>query len=273
MPKNTEAWFIEGTVAEVNMQFSGRQQTTVKLYSGEHELVFPGIVNIEVSNHLRAIYGRAPEGNYYALDVIFTENERPFTDSQREEQARRAGISPVYETSRDFSCRSVLSKITEVESELVRYLTHHPELMRDMHPDAFEKLVAEILASHGCDVEWTGRNRKTAGDVLAFKADNGSGLMNNFIVECKRYSADRPVGIEVARALYGAKCDERFANALLVTTSSFQEGVEKFSLRQWDFQLRDFEGLVEWLNRYRPKADGRLYMSDRRLVLGDGPNE
>jgi HJR/Mrr/RecB family endonuclease len=204
---------------------------------------------------------------YIVIDLIVGSNKRRITDEQRVEQERRLGISLLYQRKQvDFSSQSVISKITEIESQLVEYLAKHPELMREMNYDAFEKLVAELLASHGFDVEWTGRNNATAGDVIAFKTDSETDLTSSFIVECKRYAPDRPVGIEVARAIYGAKCDERFSNALLVTTSSFQRGVEQFSVRRWDFQLKDFKGLVEWLNRYRPKPDGRLHMDDSKRI-------
>jgi restriction system protein len=150
---------------------------------------------------------------------------------------------------------------------LVLYLQKHPEKMREMHPEAFEKLIAELMANFGFDVEWTARTRGTGADVIAFKVEAQSGLRSNYIVECKRYAERHKVGIEVARALYGAKVDERFANALLVTTSSFEEGVVKFAAERWDFELKDFVGLVEWLNAYRPARDGKLHMDGRRLRL------
>ncbi|MBD3675285.1 MAG: restriction endonuclease [Planctomycetaceae bacterium] len=38
-----------------------------------------------------------------------------------------------------------------------------------MHPDTFEKLIAEIFASNGYLCEWTGRCKHTAADVLAIR--------------------------------------------------------------------------------------------------------
>jgi len=158
----------------------------------------------------------------------------------------------------------VLASLSEIEVELVTYLAKHPELMHEIDPQAFEKLVAELMAAHGFCVEWTGRDKSTAADVIAFRR-NALGLQENYIVECKRYSRDRAVSIEVARALYGAKVDEGFANALLVTTSRFQRGVEEFALKRWDLHLVAFRKLLEWLNRYSPREDGKLYMDENRL--------
>ncbi len=42
--------------------------------------------------------------------------------------------------------------------------------------------------------------------------------------------------------------------------------------KRYDLELRDFEGIVDWLNTYRPHPDGKLYIQDRRLILpGDQP--
>ena len=187
--------------------------------------------------------------------------------AQRLDETRSQRAPLLYEGPAN--CESVLAKIAEIESDLICYLAKHPHLMREMHSDAFEKLVAELLASLGYDVEWTGRNKATAGDVIAFRVEETSGLASNFLIECKRYAEHNRVGMEIARALYGAKTDERFSTALLVTTSTVQSGVEKFASRNWDFQYKDFAGLVEWLNQYRPREDGKLYMKDRKLILPD----
>ncbi len=136
-----------------------------------------------------------------------------------------------------------------------------------MHSDAFEKLVAELMANFGFDVEWTGRDRNTAADVIAFKKDQSSGLKQNYIIEYKRLKETNKVGVEVACSLYGAKVFEGFSNALLVTTSFFEAGVPKFAAKGWDFELRDFFGLVEWLNAYRPSRDGKLHMDGKRLKI------
>lgn len=273
MAELREAVLIEGQVRAVSVEFQNSVPTVrLELFQVPHPILVPDFRRFRPGDRIRAVCLGNSADEYVCVDYIWNDCERPITDAQRSEQARRLGIALVYEVPSGASCEPVISKVTEVELQLIKYLARHPERMREMHPDTFEKLVAEILASHGFDVEWTGRNSKTAADVIAFKADIESGLPNNFIVECKRHSAHRPVGLEIARALYGAKCEEGFANALLVTTSTFQDGVQKFALRRWDFHLRDFTGLVEWLNRYRPRPDGRLYMQDRKLVLRETPS-
>lgn len=272
MSQQVEGILLEGTADSITWQFQGSDpHAVVKLFDRSEKIVTALFPPINPGDRIRAVCLAKPnpDGHYQAVDLIHNENRRPISDEQRSDQARRMGLRPIYESPRSIATQPVIGRITEIQVELIAYLQRHPELLQEMHSEAFEKLVAELMASHGFDVEWTGRNRKTAGDVHAFKTDVGLGLFNNYLVECKRYGLDKPVGIEIARALYGAKHDEGFANALLVTTSRFQSGVEQFAIRHWDFQTKDFDGLVEWLNRYRPMAGGRLHMEERRLVIDD----
>ena len=272
MNQRVEAILLEGIVDRMTYLFQTQPPCSVfRLFNQPKEIVSSIFPLIRIGDRIRAVCLAKPNknGQFETVDVINNDNRVPITREQRGEQARRVGLRPIYEAPAELTLQPIIGKITEIGLELISHLKRHPELMQEMHSEAFEKLIAELMASGGFDVEWTGRNAETAGDVIAFKMDSGSGLINNYIVECKRYAPSRSVGIEIARAIYGAKVDEGYSNALLVTTSHFQDGVEQFALRHWDFQIKDFKRLVEWLNRYRPKEDGRLHMEDRRLVIDE----
>ena len=51
----------------------------------------------------------------------------------------------------------------------------------------------------------------------------------------------------------------------------FSSEVQKYKASRDDLELRDYEGIVEWLNTYRPNPGGRLYIKDHRLVLPGDP--
>ncbi|WPD23102.1 MAG: restriction endonuclease [Candidatus Electrothrix scaldis] len=87
--------------------------------------------------------------------------------------------------------------------------------------------------------------------------------------ECKRHAKHRKVGVDIVRALYGVKHDLRVGNALLATTSNFTKGVYDFKASRYDLELRDFEGILKWLNEYHPNPDGELHIKDNNLVLPD----
>lgn len=156
--------------------------------------------------------------------------------------------------------------IGRATDELLAFLKKKPDYLYQISPRAFEELVAEILASFGWDVQLTAPTRDGGYDIFAV-TKNIAGLTTSWIVECKRYAPDRKVGINVARSLYGVKTDLRVANALLATTSSFSKGVTDFAASRYDFALRDFEGILEWINHYRPHPGGRLYVKDKKLIV------
>lgn len=134
-----------------------------------------------------------------------------------------------------------------------------PEALRHMHPETFEHLIVGILRDLGYEVQWTGRRADVPGDGIAI-AGLAGGLKTAFLLECKRYKCGHPVGIEVADRLYGAMQRTQIPNGLLVTTSNFTSGVkEKYGAR-WDFHLKDFEALKEWLQQC-PLVD-RSYLDD-----------
>jgi hypothetical protein len=133
---------------------------------------------------------------------------------------------------------------------LIQVLAQKPELMRAMAPRDFEELVAELLSREGLQVVLTPRSRDGGRDILAcLETPIGEHL---YLVECKRYAANRPVGVELVRQLYGIVEIERATAGLLVTTSTFTSGA-------YDLQrtighrlgLRDYDDLVNWLKNVK----------------------
>ena len=55
---------------------------------------------------------------------------------------------------------------------------------------------------------------------------------------------------------------------MLATTSHFTRGVMEYKASRYDLELKDDEGILEWINAYRPNPEGRLYIKDSRLRLG-----
>ena len=56
---------------------------------------------------------------------------------------------------------------------------------------------------------------------------------------------------KAARALYCIKGELRVANAMLATTTHFTKGAHDFKASRYDLALRDYEGILEWLDEYR----------------------
>jgi Restriction endonuclease/Pentapeptide repeats (8 copies) len=156
--------------------------------------------------------------------------------------------------------------IGHLSSQLIDYLSKHPKALYSLRARQFEELVAEILAGFGWSVELTPATRDGGFDLFAISRDI-SGLRSSWIVECKKYSPENKVGVDIVRSVYGIQTDKRIANVLLATTSFFTDDAKRFKAERYDLELRDYDGIVEWLGTYLPRREGGLYIEDRSLGL------
>ena len=160
----------------------------------------------------------------------------------------------------------LLKIVQSITSDLIRQLKQHPELLYEMKSRQFEELIAELLAHYGWQVKLTQATRDGGYDIFAITQDI-SGVTSSWIIECKKNAQHRTVGIDVVRGLYGVKADLRVANAMLATTSYFSKGVHDYKASRYDLELQDYQGLLDWINEYKPNPNGRLYMCNSKLVL------
>lgn len=156
-----------------------------------------------------------------------------------------------------------------ITDELIAFLQHHPNELYNVRPRQFEELIAEVLASYGWDVHLTPSSKDGGYDIFAISKDI-AGVRSSWVIECKKYARERKVGVDIARALYGTDAVHDGANALLATTSFFTQGVMEYKASRYNLELRDYHGVLEWINEYRPNPDGRLYVKDAQLVSTRG---
>jgi len=155
-----------------------------------------------------------------------------------------------------------------ISAELIAYLKRHPEKMYEIRPRQFEELVAEILAQYGWEVQLTPPTKDGGYDIFAVSKDISS-VRTSWIVECKKYRQESKVGVGVVRALYGAAGDLTLPNAamMLATTSSFTSEALRYASEKYNFDLREYNDILSWINEYRPHPEGRLYIKDNRLRM------
>jgi hypothetical protein len=90
---------------------------------------------------------------------------------------------------------------------------------------------------------------------------------NQVVVECKRYSAERKVGVAIVRQLLGVQFLNDFRSAKLVTTSTFTAGAmdvqgNTVQRGELDLELVDIARLSEFLGFYNselPPLDDWLH--------------
>lgn len=134
---------------------------------------------------------------------------------------------------------------------LIKELARRPEDLRSMDSRDFEQLVAELLDRQGVKdrlIRLTPARDDGGRDIMVF--DQTAFGQHLFLVECKRYAEDNPVGVGLVRHLYGVVEGERATTGILVTTSRFSGPAlawpEENHL-QHRLTLRDYEHLKDWV--------------------------
>lgn len=157
--------------------------------------------------------------------------------------------------------------ISIITTELVEYLKRHPETLYQIRPRQFEVLVAEILSSYDWEVQLTPVAKDGGYDIFAISKERPHGVKTSWIIECKKYARENKVGVAIVRQLYAVKSNLKVANALLATTSFFTKGAIQFKASRYDIELKDYPGLLEWINEYSPNPEGKLYLKKDRLII------
>lgn len=124
----------------------------------------------------------------------------------------------------------------------------------DLTPREFEELVASVFEAEGYDVSVTPPTRDGGVDIFVERS-NRLGLPEQWIVECKRYSESRPVGVELVRQLVGVRHVLNARNAAIVTSSRFTKEAHRVA-ELAGVQLVDQERLMSWLSTYPSKSTG-----------------
>lgn len=152
-----------------------------------------------------------------------------------------------------------LLSLDVVDIALYKALTQHPDLLRTIPWRTFEKLLADILDSFGYEVELQQGTKDGGIDIFALKKNETFGIQR-FLVQAKRWS--NRVGVEPVRQLMFLHSHYRVTKSCLATTATFTKGAwELADQYQWQLELRDFDGIQEWL---------RLAAKNRRCAT-NGP--
>lgn len=162
--------------------------------------------------------------------------------------------------------KQLVEVVKLITDELIDHIKKHPNELDKIHHRQFEELIAEILSSYGWEVQITPSTKDGGYDIYGISKDE-SGVKNHWIIECKKYAKDRLVGIDIARNLYAVKTLYGVAGAMLATTSDFTKGVRNFKSSRYDFELKNYLKILEWINEYKPNPNGKLYIKNNKLIV------
>jgi restriction system protein len=142
--------------------------------------------------------------------------------------------------------RHVVSDVVTVNDEFLRKLHANPHLLHELSPRGIEELVAELLGRLDYEVTLTPASKDGGKDIYAAKKDHLGTFL--FIVECKKYAPDHPVGVGLVRQLNGVVQAEQATAGILATTSFFTKGAKEFQrLVSYQISLKDYLGIQDWL--------------------------
>ena len=175
-------------------------------------------------------------------------------------EARLAEVVQLYEAFADWmTWERIEPRLIQVTSKLLERLGSVEDVWR-LTPDQFEQLVAELLDKLHYSVLWVPGGKDGGIDIVASSADR------DFLIDVKRYSASRPVTVELVRSVYGVanavapSRPGRILHGGIITSSRFTAEAEVFrnTVRRRPL-LRDGDWLKSTLREYAPRlrrADG-----------------
>ena len=147
------------------------------------------------------------------------------------------------------------SKIVLVQNKIVQSIYDIYNNRKDIYKipsREFEELLKELLESKGFSVDMTKQTRDGGYDLIALQSSGG--YDHKFLVECKRYSQERKVGISIVRELLHVLDKENANRAMIVTTSTFSRDViAERNLTPYKLDLHDIGDLKGWITEYYNK--------------------
>jgi restriction system protein len=217
--------------------------------------VAPDLSDIVIETLYRNL-GGVPGATYLALRALETygvvderlaELVRPFTSS---------GLlgpdgQPLSEDRAE--CKTIITDVSEVSDYILEKLARNPDDLYSLTPRFYEKVIAEVFRRKGYDVTLTAFSKDGGRDICAARKDSLGSFL--FLIECKKYRKDRPVGVGLVRSLNGVLDSNRATAGILATTSYFTKGAKEFQKTlEFRISLQDFFGVHRWLREVTSKT-------------------
>lgn len=137
--------------------------------------------------------------------------------------------------------------LLDINEEVIRYLKKHPEFIYSLDSRKFEELIAHIFKHFGFDVELTSPTRDGGKDIIAYLRNEVCSFLT--FIECKKYSLDNPVGVNIIRSVYGVQEIYKPDKSIIVTSSYFtKEAIKESKLCSNKLELKDYSDIKIWLN-------------------------
>lgn len=140
--------------------------------------------------------------------------------------------------------------------KLIDEISEHPELLDGVNSRDFEKLIAEIYARMGYEIELRRGTKDDGLDFLAITNEEKDPYI--IIVECKHPIKKNTIGVSFVRELYGVAKHKSVdaKQSILVTSSKFSPAAEEFAMEtQNEILLHNKKTVLELICKYRWNRD------------------
>lgn len=124
----------------------------------------------------------------------------------------------------------------------IQKLLASPQELQRVSSRYFEELIADLLFADGWEVDLIARHNAPGPDIIAVSSKIIQGVPLKLIVECKRYSDQHPVDINVVRkVMYWVNEEYRATMGMIATTSKFTSDAIELARKyhEWRLDLRD----------------------------------
>jgi len=165
-----------------------------------------------------------------------------------EEALSPDSLARIYEPDHEliYEVKADLHVVSAISDEFLARLARFPEERFRLDPRVFEETVAELLNRMGYSVRLTPRTGDHGRDVIAAYQTPAARIL--MLVECKRYAAHRPVGVEPISRLWSRLFDDHANLGMVVTTSDFSPSAAKFARsRGYQVTLKEGADFISWV--------------------------
>ncbi|MCB9681376.1 MAG: restriction endonuclease [Alphaproteobacteria bacterium] len=146
--------------------------------------------------------------------------------------------------------KQTLVTVQTIDDALLAALAMRPTDAFQLSDRKFEELVARIIEDMGYEVTLT--RLVNDGGVDIFAVLRGPLHPTLTVIDCKRYRADRKIGVGMVRTIAGLREQYEANTGMLVTTSSFSKPARDLQIERFKHSvaLADMDRLAGWLSRY-----------------------
>jgi hypothetical protein len=212
----------------------------------------PSLNELDLSNrHLLAALSELDQSNPEAARFAVL---RLFAGRTLPEIADRTGhsLQETYETWRDVQTRLHQHGVkTEAgiwlpvaSDDILRVIAEDPRLLQQVSWREFERIIADLLARLGFQIELQQGTKDGGIDILALRG--GPMGDHRYLIQAKRWA--NKVGVEPVRQLLFLQGHYRATKGCLATTGTFTRGaLQLASEYRWQLDLKDLEGIQKWV--------------------------